>query len=130
VVHLPGPADPPYRLMEAMMSGRPVISVDVGPVAETLGDTGVVVPADDPAALAQACAALLRDPARRRELADASRRRALTHFTADRVLRVYDALYADLAGPPLAPAYELTLAVPAPRAPLPATVRWLAQEDR
>jgi glycosyltransferase involved in cell wall biosynthesis len=130
VVHLPGASEPPYRLIEAMLSGRPVIGVDTGPVAETLGDAGVLVPADDPAALADACVALLRSPWRRRELADAARRRALAHFTADRVVRCYDALYADLTAPPPAPAYELALAVSAPRTARPTTVRWLAQEER
>jgi glycosyltransferase involved in cell wall biosynthesis len=115
VVHLPGPADPPYRLIEAMMSGRAVIGVDVGPVAETLGDAGVLVPGHDPAALAAACVSLLQAPARRRALGDAARRRALAYFTADRVVRVYGALYTDLAGPPPAPAYELALSIPAPR---------------
>ncbi|AGZ45556.1 DUF3492 domain-containing protein [Actinoplanes friuliensis] len=132
VVHVPGPSDPPYRLIEAMMSGRAVVGVDVGPVAETLGDAGVVVPADDPSALATACVGLLSAPARRRALGDAARRRALACFTADRVVRVYGALYTDLAGPPPAPAYELALAVPAPRVAQPATLRWLAEarEDR
>jgi len=131
VVHVPGPSDPPYRLIEAMMSGRAVVGTDVGPVAETLGDAGVVVP-DDPEALATACVSLLTAPARRRALGDAARRRALACFTADRVVRVYGALYTDLAGPPPAPAYELALAVPAPRDTLPATLRWLsgAGEDR
>ncbi|GAA3906831.1 DUF3492 domain-containing protein [Actinoplanes auranticolor] len=132
VVHVPGPSDPPHRLIEAMMSGRAVIGVDVGPVAETLGDAGTLVPGNDPAALAEACVSLLRAPARRRALGDAARRRALACFTADRVVRVYGALYTDLAGPPPAPSYELALAVPAPRDARPATVRWLAEagEDR
>jgi glycosyltransferase involved in cell wall biosynthesis len=130
VAHVPGPADPPYRLIEAMMSGRAVVGVDVGPAAETLGDAGVLVQPDDPAELAIAIVGLLRAPGRRRALGDAARRRALTHFTNDRVVRVYGALYTDLATPPPAPAFELTLAVPAPRAVPPATLRWLIRENR
>jgi glycosyltransferase involved in cell wall biosynthesis len=130
VVHVPGPADPPYRLIEAMMSGRAVVAVDLGPAAETLGEAGVVVPPNDPVALAEACIALLRAPGRRRALGEAARRRALLHFTTDRVVRAYGALYTDLAGPPPAPAYELALSVPAPRVALPATMRWLIREDR
>ena len=38
---------------------------------------------------------------------------------------MYDALYRDLGAPPAPTAFELTLAVPAPRTALPATVRWL-----
>ncbi|MFI5491028.1 DUF3492 domain-containing protein [Actinoplanes sp. NPDC051859] len=125
VVYVPGPSDPPYRLIEAMMSGRAVVGIDVGPVAETLGESGLVVPERDPSALAAACISLLTAPARRRALADAARRRALAYFTADRVVRVYGALYTDLAGPGPAPSYELALAVPAPRDARPATVRWL-----
>jgi glycosyltransferase involved in cell wall biosynthesis len=132
VAHVPGPADPPYRLIEAMMSGRAVVGVDVGPAAETLGDAGILVQPDDPAELAIAIVNLLRAPNHRRQLGDAARQRALTHFTTDRVVRVYSALYADLAGPhPLpAPAFELALTIPAPRTSLPATLRWLIREDR
>jgi glycosyltransferase involved in cell wall biosynthesis len=130
VVHVPGPSDPPYRLIEAMMSGRAVVAVDLGPAAETLGEAGVVVPPNDPVALAEACIALLRAPGRRRALGEAARRRALLHFTTDRVVRAYGALYTDLAGPPPAPAYQLELSVPAPRVAMPATMRWLIREDR
>ncbi|WIM95482.1 DUF3492 domain-containing protein [Actinoplanes oblitus] len=129
VAHVPGPSDPPYRLVEAMMSGRPVVAVDIGPAGETLGETGVVVPADDPSELAIAIVDLLRATQRRRTLGDAARQRALSHFTVDRVVRVYGALYTDLAAPPPAPAFELALAVPAPRTPMPATLRWLTRED-
>lgn len=128
VAHVPGPADPPYRLVEAMMSGRAVVGVDVGPAAETLGDAGVLVEPGDPAELAIAIVGLLRAPGRRRALGDAARRRALLHFTNDRVVRVYGALYADLAAPPPPPAFELALAVPAPRSEPPVTLRWLVSE--
>lgn len=128
VAHVPGPADPPYRLVEAMMSGRAVVGVDVGPAAETLGDAGVLVQPGDPAELAIAVVDLLRSPTRRRALGDAARRRALTRFTNDRVVRVYGALYTDLAAPPPPTAYELALAVPAPRSEPPVTLRWLVSE--
>jgi glycosyltransferase involved in cell wall biosynthesis len=127
VVHVPGPADPPHRLIEAMMSGRAVVGLDIGPVAETLGRAGVLVPAGAPDALAAACVDLLRSPHRRRLLGEAARRRALAYFTTDRVVRVYGALYADLAAPPPARSFELALSVPAPRTDLPATMRWLAE---
>jgi glycosyltransferase involved in cell wall biosynthesis len=129
IVHLAGPADPPYRLIEAMLSARPVVGVDVGPAAETLGDTGVVVQPDDPDELAIAIVDLLRSPERRRSLGDAARRRALTDFTDDRMVRIYGALYTDLSAPPPALAIELALAVPAPRSEPPATLRWLLRED-
>ncbi|MEU4619210.1 DUF3492 domain-containing protein [Actinoplanes sp. NPDC023801] len=128
VAHVPGPADPPYRLVEAMMSGRAVVGVDVGPAAETLGDTGVLVPPGDPSELAIAVVGLLRSPNRRRALGDAARQRALGHFTVDRVVRVYGALYNDLAAPPPVTAFKLALTVPAPRTMTPATVRWLTRE--
>ena len=63
-------------------------------------------------------------------LGEAARRRALTCYTTDRVVRAYGALYTDLARPPPPPAYALTLAVPAPRAELPSTLRWLTREER
>ena len=50
---------------------------------------------------------------------------ALASFTTDRVVRVYGALYADLAAPPPVRSFELALSVPAPRTGLPATMRWL-----
>lgn len=128
VAHVPGPADPPYRLVEAMMSGRAVVGVDIGPAGETLGETGLLVPAAEPSELALAIVGLLRDPARRRALGDAARQRAMSHFTVDRVVRVYGALYTDLAAPPPAPAFTLALSVAAPLSPLPATVRWLTRE--
>jgi glycosyltransferase involved in cell wall biosynthesis len=112
------------------MSGRAVVAVDVGPAAETLGEAGVLAPPDDPAALAAACISLLRSPNRRRALGEAARRRALTYYTSDRVVRAYGALYTDLAGPPPAAGFELALAVPAPRVGPPATVRWLTREQR
>jgi polysaccharide biosynthesis protein PelF len=86
----------PYTIIEAMMCGRPTVSTDVGGVTEVVGRTGLVVPPGDPGAFARACLDLLTDPARRRELGDAGRARALAHFTVDRMLAAYRELYADV----------------------------------
>jgi glycosyltransferase involved in cell wall biosynthesis len=51
----------------------------------TDGETGILVPVDDPAALAAAAAALLGDPARARALGAAGRTRARRDFSVDRM---------------------------------------------
>ena len=86
----------PYTIIEAMMCGRPTISTDVGGVTEVVGSAGVVVPPGDPLAFATACLELLADPGRRRELGINGRGRAMAHFTVDRMLAAYRALYTDV----------------------------------
>jgi glycogen(starch) synthase len=68
----------PLVCLEAMASGRAVVAsaVDGIPDAVLDGETGLLVPRDDPEALAAALVALLRDPARRDALG--ARGRALT----------------------------------------------------
>jgi glycosyltransferase involved in cell wall biosynthesis len=69
-------------VVEAMAAGRAVIATDGGGVRETVLDreTGLLVPMGDAPAMASAMLRLLRDPALRRMLAVAGRRRALTEF--------------------------------------------------
>ena len=73
--------------LEAMAFGLPVVATSVGAVPEIVGDgeTGLLVPPRDPAALADACAALLGDPARARRLGEAGRARVEERFGWDRV---------------------------------------------
>lgn len=54
----------PTVLLEAMSRGLPVISTDIAGISELVDgrDTGLLVPADDPQALAEAIAHLRRDP--------------------------------------------------------------------
>jgi glycosyltransferase involved in cell wall biosynthesis len=53
---------------EAAAVGVPVVAAGVGGLTEGVGEGGVLVPPQDPRALASAISALLGDPARRREL--------------------------------------------------------------
>ena len=59
-------------------------------------ETGLVVPPGDPAALANALRDLLGDPALRRRLGEAGRRRVAQEFTAARMAARTVALYRDV----------------------------------
>lgn len=88
----------PFSVVEAMMCGRPVVSTDVGGVSEALGDTGIVVPARDPGALAEGILSLLQDPERRKSMGEAARERALQRFTIDLFVTEYRNAYRSLIG--------------------------------
>ena len=72
--------------VQAMLAGRPVVASRTQGLAEIVrdGETGLLVPPDDPAALAEAVAALLDDPARAAALADAGRQDVGVRFGAQR----------------------------------------------
>jgi glycosyltransferase involved in cell wall biosynthesis len=61
-------------LLEAMASGIPVIATQVGGNLEVVrsGETGLLVPPEDPSALAEAIVSLLSDPAQARRLGNAA----------------------------------------------------------
>ncbi|MFJ6614566.1 DUF3492 domain-containing protein [Streptomyces sp. NPDC091289] len=86
----------PVSLVEAMFCGRATVSTDVGAVVEVIGGTGLVVPPRNPKALADACVALLRDPARRARLGAAARARALELFTVEQNLAAFRGIYLEL----------------------------------
>ena len=87
----------PFTLIESMMCGRATVNTDVGGVAECLDEdrtTGMLVPARDPAAFAEACITLLSDDRLRADMGAAARRRALAEFTLERCLTRYRDAYA------------------------------------
>jgi glycosyltransferase involved in cell wall biosynthesis len=84
-------------IVEAMAAGLPVVGVNGGGVAEIVSHdrTGLLVPPDDPPAMARAIESLVRAPARRASLGAAGRVRALDHYSLEAcargVLAVYEA---------------------------------------
>ncbi|MEV1128807.1 glycosyltransferase family 4 protein [Agromyces sp. NPDC049794] len=64
---------------EGLASGVPVIASRVGGLPDVVGSAGVLVPPDDPAALAEAIAMLADDPDARRRLSQQARAHALSH---------------------------------------------------
>ncbi|MFH1069627.1 MAG: glycosyltransferase, partial [Candidatus Glassbacteria bacterium] len=88
----------PVALIEAMAAGRPVISTDVGGVRDLIldGDNGLLVPSNDPGALAEAMLYLLRKPERRDMMGIAGRNKVYPLFDKNRLLSDIDKLYRDL----------------------------------
>jgi glycosyltransferase involved in cell wall biosynthesis len=86
--------------LEAMAHGRPVVATRVGGLLDLVvdGETGIVVPPRDPAALRSALERLLADPDLRRKLGSAGRDRARTHFSWERVTDATLAAYAEAMG--------------------------------
>jgi glycosyltransferase involved in cell wall biosynthesis len=82
----PARRDPfPLALLEGMALGRPIVASRVGGIPEMLadGESGLLVPSDDAAALSAALIALLGDPARRARMGAAALRRLTTRFSLD-----------------------------------------------
>jgi glycosyltransferase involved in cell wall biosynthesis len=86
--------------LEAMAHGRPVVATDVGGLRDLVvdGETGLVVPPRDPAALRAALEQLLADPKLRQRLGAAGRQRARERFSWDAVTSAVVDAYAEALG--------------------------------
>jgi glycosyltransferase involved in cell wall biosynthesis len=83
----------PNAVGEAMACARAVVAANAGGTAELLGDdgaAGVLVPPNDPQAMATAVAELLADPARRSRLGAAARRRIESNFPLNHMIDGYE----------------------------------------
>ncbi|HVV59894.1 MAG TPA: glycosyltransferase family 4 protein [Gaiellaceae bacterium] len=83
---------------EAMLGGVPVVASAVDGLPEVVGDAGVLVPPEQPGALAEAILDLLADPAARAEVAARGQARAAERFAADRMVSEVEAVYREVAG--------------------------------
>ncbi|KMQ80201.1 Glycosyl transferase, group 1 [Candidatus Burkholderia pumila] len=86
--------------LEAMACGRPVIGADVGGIRYSVahGETGLLVPPKDPAALAQALVRLKRNPELAERMGEMGYARARTLFTWPGVAESLAQVYAHVAG--------------------------------
>lgn len=102
VVCLPSYAEGlPNVLIEGAACGRPLITTDVPGCREVVrhGENGLLVPARDPEALAEAIATLLKDPALRARMGARGREIAVQEFSEERVVRETLEVYRELLGP-------------------------------
>ncbi len=88
-------------ILEAMAAGLPVVATAVGGTPEVVveGQTGLLVPPQDPHALAGAILRLLDRPEAAARLGEAGSQRVAAHFTLAHMVAQTEALYADLLRP-------------------------------
>jgi len=87
----------PIVLGEAMACEVPCVTTDVGDSAYIVGDTGFVVPPENPQALADAiirCLSLSAEE--RKQLGKKARQRVEAHFALDLVVEKYESIYQSL----------------------------------
>lgn len=87
----------PLVLLEAMILGRPVVATTVGGIPDVVrhGETGLLVPPEDPESLADTLRAILADGDLRRRLGTAARSDALNRFTPEAMAEATRAVYLD-----------------------------------
>ena len=97
----------PMSLLECMAAGVPAVATRVGAIPSAIGDSGLLVPCGDPAALGEALLELLRNTEVRLSFGCAARERVAQRYSPQAVLPQIEAiwaLYSTLAAePPAAP---------------------------
>jgi glycosyltransferase involved in cell wall biosynthesis len=85
-------------LLESMAAGAPVVATDVGGTSEALvdGESGLLVPPGDAAALAAAIARLLDAPRLAARLAAGGREAIAQRFSIERMVEATEQLYLEL----------------------------------
>ena len=89
----------PTVVGEAMACGVPCVVTDVGESSAIVGDTGIVVPPRDSAALAAGWMKLLDLGQKQRlRLGAAARQRVVRNYSMDSIAGQYEAIYRDMLG--------------------------------
>lgn len=84
--------------LEAMAMKRPVVASNVGGIPEVVvdGETGFLVPAKNPEAIAEKVIFLLKNPKKAKEMGEKGYLRVKENFTQEKLAREYEKVYDDL----------------------------------
>jgi glycosyltransferase involved in cell wall biosynthesis len=85
----------PNAVLEYMAAGRPIVSTAVGGATQIIEDGvhGLLVPPEDPAALANGITRMLEEPALAHRLATAARKRAEEKYSREAMVRNFESFY-------------------------------------
>ncbi len=88
----------PLTLLEALASGVPVVSTEVGGIPEIIenGKTGYLVPRGSADSLAQRIVELLQNPSKATELALSGRKMVHERFPAEKMIAATEAVYEEV----------------------------------
>jgi len=85
-------------LLEAMAAGKPVVATNVSAIPEIVldGETGILVPLNDPEPMAEAITKLLAQPALARQLGCKGKQRLKQEFSTQEMIAATELVYDDL----------------------------------
>ena len=85
-------------IIEGMAAGKAVVATNGGGVPEIVVDgvTGILVPMGDSVRMAQAVEYLLENPQVKTEMGRLARKRALEHFTVEKMARMVESVYTSV----------------------------------
>jgi glycosyltransferase involved in cell wall biosynthesis len=88
----------PMSILEAMACGLPVVATRVGGIPEVVldGQTGILVSSQDVPQFASALETLVQQKSIRENLGSQGRQRVVEHFSRQRMVQEYQALYESL----------------------------------
>lgn len=88
----------PAAILEAMVAKKPVVATSVGGIPEVVvdGETGFLVPPQNPPVLAEKIIYLLKNPQKTKEMGEKGYQRIRSYFALEKMAREHEKIYEEL----------------------------------